>query len=305
MTELPSLPNLQETDGLLSDLFQEVKKKEAFLSGGTELTVGAAAIDQLFQTKVRFGNPRHRLIQLTEETFKLSGTELDAIYQQQMREQYDFYYMTVPVDLLPKPGAQFLRLTCQLDFGPKGSTEPIVQTIFPTQKWREVMNLGVGMDVGLDGSLDWNAGVDSSQLAQIVNLLPGELKAKAANKNEFKGFVAVPAYKYELGKSEITALGEGNSVCYWRIQDQELQKMGTVKFAIVFKVPKGTDSLTLRGVAWAEPNMSWLTADVRDVLSELSDRFKQLFKRKDEAASQLARSAAEEWTLALPKPAAN
>jgi uncharacterized pyridoxal phosphate-containing UPF0001 family protein len=167
------------------------------------------------------------------------------------------------------------------------------------------MNFGVGMDLGLDGNLDWSAGVDSSVLTKIIEQLPGELKAKAANKTEFKAFVALPAFKYELSMTEITALGEGNSICYWRIQDQEIQKIGTAKFAIVFKVPKGMESITLRGIAWAEPNMKWLTADVRDVFNELAERFQTLVKRKDEAASQLARGASEEWTLALPQGATN
>lgn len=297
-------PNFQETESLLSDLFEEVKKKENFMSGGEELPVGAAAIDQLFQTKVRFGSPRDRLLLLTEKTFRESGAELNGIYQQQIREQYDFYYMTVPVDLLPKPGAQFWRLTCQLDFGPKGSEEPIVQNVFPNQAWREVMNFGVGLDLGLNGNLDWSAGVDPLQLEAIRNLLPGELKANVAGKSGFKNFVAVPTYKYTLGKSDITALGEGNSTCYWRIQDQELQKLGTVKFGLVFKVPKGAESLTLQGTVWAEPNMNWLTADVRDVFDELSDRFQNLLKKKNGMADQLSRGAAEKWELNLPKATA-
>jgi uncharacterized pyridoxal phosphate-containing UPF0001 family protein len=51
--------------------------------------------------------------------------------------------------------------------------------------------------------------------------------------------------------------------------------------------------------------MKWLTADVRDVFDELAERFQTLVKRKDEAASQLARGASEEWTLALPQGATN
>jgi len=70
---------------------------------------------------------------------------------------------------------------------------------------------------------------------------------------------------------------------------------------VVFKVPKGTQSINLRGIAWAEPNMNWLTTDVRDVFSELSDRFKNLLRHKDEAAIQLARIANEKWSLILPK----
>jgi hypothetical protein len=223
-----------------------------------------------------------------------------------MREQFDFYYMTHTVDLRPERAARFWRLTCELDFGPKGSGEPIIQSLFPTQQWRSVMSFGVGMEVGLNGNLDWNVGVDSSQLAQLLQSLPGELKANVANKDDFKAFLAVPAYLYELGHPEILTNGEGNSTCYWRIQDQELQKIGTAKFAIVFKVPKGTESITLRGTAWAEPDINWLTADIRDVFGELSDQLKQLLRQKNNVASRFARGVeAEKWTLTLPKAASH
>ena len=301
MTDELSPPNLQKADALLSDLLKEVQKWEGTLAGGRKLDVGAEAVNSLFQTKVSFGNPRDRLIQLTEEKFKNSGTELNEIYKQQMREEFDFYYMTLTVNLRPERAARFWRLSCELDFGPKGSSEPIIQTLFPTQQWRSVMSCGVAMDVRLNGNLDWNVGVDSSELAELLKLLPGELKANIANKDDFKAILAVPAYRYELGHPEIFTTGEGNSTCYWRIQDQELQKIGTAKLGTVFKVPKGTESITLQGIAWGEPDLNWLTADIRDVFANLSEQLKQLLKQKNEAASQFARGSAEKWELNLPK----
>ncbi|NER52535.1 MAG: hypothetical protein F6J92_39035 [Symploca sp. SIO1A3] len=301
MTDELSSPNLQEADALLSELLQEVQQWQGTLTGGTELSFGAEAIDSLRQSKVSFGNPRDKLIQLTEETFKSSGIELNDIYKQQMQEQFNFYSMTQTIDLRPERAAKFWRLTCELDFSPKGSSEPIIQSLFPTQQWRSVMSFGVGMEVGLNGNLDWNVGVDSSELAQLLELLPGELQANVANKDDFQAFLTVPAYRYELGHPEILTNGEGNCTCYWRIQDQELQKIGTAKFVIVFKVPKGVDSITLQGKAWAEPDINWLTSDIRDVFSELSDRLQQLLRQKNKAASQFARGDVEKWTLVLPK----
>ncbi len=97
------------------------------------------------------------------------------------------------------------------------------------------------------------------------------------------------------------AQGNGSSNCYWRIEKPDIQKIATVQFAIVFKVPKGCKFINVRGIVWAELNIDWLFEDVRDVFSELSDRFKNLFKVKEEAASRLACGAAEMWTLTLPK----
>jgi hypothetical protein len=296
-----SPPNLQEADALLSDLLQEVQNWEGTLASGTKLGVGAEAIDSLFQSKVTFGNPTDRLIRLTENTFKNSRTELKDMYKQQMREQFDFYYMTLTVDLRPERAAKFWRLTCELDFRPKGSSEPIIQKLFPTQKWRSLMSFGVGMDVGLNSNLEWSIGVDSSQLDQLLELLPGEVKANVNNKDNFKAFLAVPAYQYELGHPEILTNGEGNSTCYWRIQDNELQKIGTAKFAIVFKVPKGTESITLEGQVWAEPSINWLTANLEDVAAKLSENFQNLLGQGNEAVSRFARGDSERWTLILPK----
>lgn len=302
MTDELSLPNLKEAEALLSELFEEVQKWEGTLAGGTKLGVGAEAVDSLRQSEVCFGNPRDRLIQLTEETFKNSGTELNDIYKQQMQEQFDFYYMTLTVDLRAERSARFWRLTCELDFSPKGNNEPIIQSLFPIQKWRSVMSFGVGMEVGLNGNLDWNIGVDSSKLAELEELLPGELKANVGNKDNFKAFLAVPAYQYELGHPEILTNGEGNSNCYWRIQDRELQKIGTAKFAIVFKVPKGIESVTLLGTTWAEPDLNWLTGDIRDVFGDLPDQLKQLLRQKNKVASRFARGVdRERWELILPK----
>ncbi|MBD2770831.1 hypothetical protein [Iningainema tapete] len=299
MTEKITPPNLQEAESLLADLFEEVKVKEGTLAGGERLGIGATAVQSLKETKVSFGNPRDKLILLKEETFKEIGIELTSSYRQQMRNA-DFYYMTVPVDLRPKPGVQFWRLYCQLDFSPKGEQEPIVRTIFPQSKWETLMKWGIGMDLGLNENLDWSVGVDATKIAEIVNL-PGNLKANIASKNEFKAFIVIPDYAYEVGCFEITAQGEGNSTCYWRIEEPVIQKMVTVKFAIVFQVPKGCQSINLEGTAWAEANMDWLFADIRDVFSELADRFKNLLKSKNEAASQFALGDKEKWTLTLPK----
>jgi hypothetical protein len=78
-------------------------------------------------------------------------------------------------------------------------------------------------------------------------------------------------------------------------------KTRAVQFVIVFKVPKRTEVIKLRGIAWAEPNMNWLTAEIGDVLREVSFRIQSLLGQND-TARKFARSIAEEWELPLPLP---
>lgn len=300
MTAQLSPPDLKESNSLLDELFEQVRKWEGTLAGGTQLDVGAAAIDSLRQTKVSFGNPRADLIALTPKLFEELSVELNEVQKRLMRDTFDFYYLTITVDMRPKPGAQFKSLCCKLDFGPKGPNEPIVHTLFPQSKWRPVMNWGGGMSLGLNGDLTWSAGLDATELDGMADL-PVELKANVANKNDLKAFIAIPDYAYEVGRFDIAASGEQSSTCYWYIQDPDLQKTLTAQFAIVFKVPQGIQSITLRGIAWAEPNMNWLIANVRNVFGDLKDKLQSLLRRKDEAADKFARGAAEEWILDLPK----
>lgn len=304
MTNIISPPNFPETDALLSALLQKVEEAEKTdfdFAGGTQKPLASEAVKSLIQSRVQFGNPTDKLMHLTEETFKNSGTELNDIYRQQMQGQFDFYYMTLAINLLPERAARFWRLSCELDFHPKGTQEPIIQTLFPTQQWRSVMSFGVGMEVGLNSDLDWQVGVESSKLGLLSESLPGNLKAKVSNKDNFQAFITLPSYKYELGHAEIWATGEGNSICQWRIQDENLQKLGTLPLGIVFKVPQGIDVITLQGKVWAEPNMNWLTADLGDVFYVLGQKFKMLLNQGDEVAHQFARGMMEEWNLLLPR----
>lgn len=299
MDETISTPDLSEADALLAELFAEVKQWEGSLAGGTELTMGAAAVADLLETRVSFGNPRANLIALTQETFAQAGVDLNFVVQQQMQQSHDFYYMTITVNMQPRPGAQFRALWCKLDLGPKGPEEPIIERIFPESKWREVLNFGGGISLGLNGNLEWGVGVDATKAAEIARL-PGELQASVANKNDLNAFIVMPDFHYEMGRFDVAAFGPGHSQCYWHIQEPDLQRTLSVQFGMVFKVPKGTDAITLQGATWVEPKMSWLTENVRNVFGDLSDRLKRLLRRRDETADKFARGVAEAWQLSLP-----
>ncbi|MBK8987470.1 MAG: hypothetical protein IPM39_15565 [Chloroflexi bacterium] len=297
--ETPTPPDLTGSEATLDKLFTEVTKWEGTLAGGEHLDVGGEALDSLRKTRVLFGNPRANLVALTPDQLHGSGLELTSIQKDQFAGKYDFYYLTITVDMQPRPGAHFKSLTCKLSFGPKGQEEPIVQSIFPQTNWKSVMEWGGGMTLGLDADLKWKVGVDATKLSELSGQMP-ELKANLENKNEMKSHIVLRDFSYDLGRFEIAAFGEDNSECYWYIQNADLQKVLTVKFGVVFKVPKGTKSVTLEGLAWAEPSMHWLIEHVRNVFADLSEKLQNLLRRREDASKDLSRGAREMWTLELP-----
>jgi hypothetical protein len=300
MSNTISTQDLNNTYKLLDELFQEVSDQEGMLTAGTKLGMGGSTLQCLRDTKISFGNPKDNLIHLTEELFHDVGLELSPIHKQQMGDRYNFYYMTLAVSMQPGRGTQFTRVECKLDFAPKGEHEPIVQTLFPNSEWKEMLKLGTELKLGLNGNLDWQAGVSDPA---IMKNLPGSIKANVSSSNEFKACITIPSYSFELGKPEIEAVGAGNSECFWRIEKPDLQKAQTVQFGMVFKVPKATKMLELTALVVVEPDFRWLTTNLADVFDELSSKLKNLLSRKDherQGKERLPLGDHEKWRLVLP-----
>lgn len=300
-------PNFEKAQDLLNDLFEEVKSKENKLAGGEtqELRRGTSAVQRLKETTVTFGNPLSKLIRLTVEGFQSKGIELNYEIKQLMN-QYDFYSMVVSVYPKWQPSVLISKLECQLDFGAKGNQQPIVHRIIPDSKWQTLLNAGVSLNMGLDANLDVGVEIDASELIKIANLPDyDQLKASLGTRDEFQAFLVLDVLNYQCGQFNIFAQGEDNSQCYWRIEKPEIKDKSTVKFDIIFKVPKGWESIDLIGKVWIEPNIDWLNGELSDVIQALPPYLRDLFGNKDRAAKSFAVGIKEEWIndkkIILPK----
>lgn len=290
---------LKQSVDLLPQLQREVANWEGCLSEDSKKGPATLAIEDLQKTKIYFSNPANELIPLTAETFQACGVELSNIYKLQIQNQFDFYYMTLNVNLFTELAVSISELTCQLKFGIEGQEKsPLINTIFPEHKWTEMISAGIGMDIAINGNLSFDIGVDDSVLNQVVGNLPEKLKANVSSKSDLKAesSLKITGIKYEWGHPEIQATGEGSSTAIWRIQDQNIQKVGKVKFIVVFKVPKDTEEIILDGITVAEIKTDWLTAPLEKIWDRLSDKLKFFLNKEN-----ISQGDQQSWKLTLPR----
>lgn len=291
-----STSDFADSREFLNDLLSAVTAEEGTLAGGEveQLYEGGAAIQGLLETKITFGHPLHRLTRLTPKLFEALGIELDPLLQKQ-RRSYEFYCLMMPISLSPKRGATFERVECELQFGPGGLKSPIVETIFPQTKWRSVLDWGGGMNLALNGRLDWEIGLPDNDTLQQVQQLAGIPTANIKTNNEMKAHILVPDYSFQMGRVETSATGVGNNYCRWRIEDPQLEQTESANLIVVFKVPKGMQTIELTGIVTAKTKMSWLTTQLNHIFGDLADRFQALWQPK----AQLPIGVKESWTLPL------
>ena len=291
---------------MLDELYDTVNSATSKLSGGDrdQHSLTAEAVNQLRLTEVTFGNPRAELARLTPKLFEEIGVQLTELQKRQMSAQFNYYTLALAVSMQPGRGVQFSRLECRLEFGPKGEQEPIVHTISPTSEWHEALSWVGGMQLALDGDLKWHLQTPHLPEGVTIENLPDFVEAGLGTENRMTSFVAVPDFSFKMGRAEIAATREGNSKCYWRIDKPELKEVQTIKFGVVFKVPKAVEKIKMVGTVIAEPDMAWLSANVRDVYEALSERLRELFSKRDEERSGVERLPVgdnKRWVLNLPK----
>jgi hypothetical protein len=288
--------------GMAADVARLQEPAEAGMKGKSPAT---EAFKGLAKTEIKFGDPTNDLIRLTPALFSAKKVQLDEIQKRQLHDRFDFYYLTLTISMKPGRGVQFRRLECSLEFkAPKAGGRPILQTIFPTSEWKDVLSFGGELKLGLTGNLDWQVGADLNSLPEAVKkALPGTISAGLANKNKMKSYIAIPKFEYKLGRANIAATGEGSAEAFWRIDKPELRQSYTALFGMVFKVPKGVTRISLHGTTAAEADIPYLVALVDDVFADMSKKWQALLMKQHSKRTRVEKlpiGDIKSWTLELP-----
>jgi hypothetical protein len=294
MTDVNLIPNPPEANTLLTELLDKVRHLETTASEDSETGgKGTKSLRDWLQTRVTFSEP--------ELKFLTSGSLQESEVESNSTDR--FYLMTVSLNLFPQPGTKFWRIHCKLDFNPNNNeNRPIVKKMFPNTDWQPMLDLTLGMNLGVNGNLDWTIGIDSEEASQILPTLPVNLQSKVESNNNFQASAKfLPGYHYQGGRFKICASPQEGDKCYWRLEESTFQQQTIINFFVIFRTADNIESIDVHGSAWAEPSIDWLYGDIKDIFQGLSDKLKNLFKNEESMARQLARIAPEKsWKLTLP-----
>ncbi len=292
MEPIQSLNTLE----LLDQAIQEAKKWEASLGRKTRGSA-AGAFEALKNGKLDIQNPQAYIERLRPRDFEAQGVTLSPALKRSLSgpDGYAFYQMAAPLLLHPGRGSQYNLFESQFAFDvPRGQREAAIYSIFPQAEWKPVLDWSGSLHLGLDGNLEWGAGVEKTEVE--LAKLSGALTGRVHNVNQMTGFIKIVPFEHSLGRMDISASHTAQTAA-WRLDGQRaIRSQGQMKFVLLLKVPVELTSLRLEVAAQAEPDFDWLTARVEHVLERLPQALRDIFRKRRGLPLQVF----EKWTIQLP-----
>ena len=284
------------TTELLSAAIAEARKWETPLGKGRK---GKAerAFEALSKGRLELGHPQAKTQRLRPKDFQERGLTLSPEVKKSMwgKDGYAFFVLPVPVLLFPGRGAQYRLLESQFAFDVKGEKrQPAVHSIFPEPLWTPVLNWGGGLNLALDGNLQWGAEVEQTEAR--IGRLSGGLAGRVGNLNQLTSFIKIVPFEHSLGRMEIEA-EHSDTTAMWRLEGKRVFRgKKQTRLVVLLQAPKEARQVRVEAAAQAEVAFDWLTAQVSHVFERLPEAIQGIVKRQ----KGLPLQDFQTWTLDLP-----
>lgn len=282
---------------LLQEAIASAQKWEGDLGEKGRAKKAEAAFTALSNGRIELGHPQGHTLRIRRQAFKEHGLLLSPAIAASMKgkDGYGYYVIALPTLLYPGRGAEYRLLECQLTFAAdKKSRQSAIETIFPEQQWKPVLDWGGSLHLALDTLLKWGVEVEGIEMA--LGDLSGELAGRVANSNALTSFIKIAPFTYSLGRMEIVA-EKSSQKAMWRLDSKESIRGRDGRFVVLLKAPKEVTQIQIEAAVQAEPSFSWLFAQVQHVFDRLPAAIQAIIRRE----KGLPLQDFQTWTLDLPK----
>jgi hypothetical protein len=282
---------------LLQEAIASAQKWEGDLGERGKAKKAEAAFTALANGRIELGHPQGHTLRIRRQTFEDHGLLLspEIIASMKGKDGYAYYAIAIPTLLYPGRGAEYRLLECGLTFtAAKKSRQPAIETIFPEEQWKPVLDWGGNLHLALDTMLQW--GVEVEGIEAALGDLSGELAGRVANSNALTSFIKIAPFTYSLGRMEIVA-EKSSQTAMWRLDSKESIRGRDGRFVVLLKAPKEVTQIQIEVAAQAEPSFTWLFAQVEHVFDRLPAAIQAIIRRE----KGLPLQDFQTWTLDLPK----
>jgi hypothetical protein len=217
------------------------------------------------------------ILPLTEEHFTAHGLPVPVRFRD-LAVNNRFYWIRLPITLMPADGMPFVKLECAVEFNPgqAPNLRPRASSIFPDKKFQEMMKSNTALEFGLSENLDLDA---SAGLPKVKGGI-GSFKADASASGKLGATLGVKIgpFQYVWKRALIDNTGPGKEKVFWRIEGAEFFQEDQATFVIVLQVPRAAAEIKIAAALQAYPEISLLTANLSQVMKYLTSRAQNFFR---------------------------
>lgn len=246
-----ALKEIQELDGLRG------RKDDQ------EKSAAVQVLEDLIDGTLSFGNPEHTLKKLDHNTFTDLGTD----------ERWKYYLVQVPVavNISKRIKVEEFQLKVQLD------SEQSVSTLklFPTTRWKSLVEAGTKVDLGLDAKANFT--VSATQVADLG--IP--VDASLVSQNTGNVFLKIGNLGFQVKHYDIKTGGNGHSFAQWIFREPNTVE-SELQAGLILQMGATSKKLSLDCLAYLKPQQQWfmnlfnryfewLSPKSKDMVNSISD----------------------------------
>lgn len=196
-----------------------------------EVTKIEAVVDEVRQQEVRLPDlPLSGFV--AKMVFEKDGTELRLTQSEPDNpDAFNCYLLEIPLTLLAKPGYEFSRIDCQIDFGTERPQveRPIAHAMYPERLYADLGKIDLGFKVSLGENFK----------LQADRAVEGLGKGAADLSGEGQVDFTLPNRGYGAKQAIVISEGAGTSRVLWRFSDHRFGREDRLKLSVVLLIPQG------------------------------------------------------------------
>jgi len=209
---------------------------------------------------------------ITDEDFIAKKRDIPHIFSQ-FTEDYDFYWIRFPINIIKKSNWAFNKIEVIIDFLADTDTPhsyPKVFQILPDKKHMYFIQTSGSVAINIDENFQFaaNPNIESTGLTGA---------AEVSSKAESNAGLVLGPFKYSLNKAKVDHSDIGSQWLFWILNGIEFVQDTSPDLIILTQVRKNTKHLNIRAQLQAYCDFSLLNTDIQKIINLLPDNIKNFF----------------------------